>query len=157
MDSLSLLQQIFLIQESNWGLLHCRQILYQVSYQGSAYTHTHTNTRIHTHIYNIYIYTHTHIIYIYILLKILFHYDLSHDIEYSSLCYTVGSCYLYILYITASFVNPKLPVHPSSFQPSPGQPQVLNTALLMVLRSSLFLSVCVGRRQYTKDTLFVPN
>ena len=30
--SLSLLQQIFLTQESNWGLLHCRQILYQLSY-----------------------------------------------------------------------------------------------------------------------------
>ena len=33
--SLSLLQGIFPIQESNWGLLHCRQILYQLSYQGS--------------------------------------------------------------------------------------------------------------------------
>ena len=32
--SLSLLQQIFLIQESNQGVLHCRQILYQPSYQG---------------------------------------------------------------------------------------------------------------------------
>ena len=32
--SLSLLQRIFLTQESNWGLLHCRQILYQLSYQG---------------------------------------------------------------------------------------------------------------------------
>ena len=32
---LSLLQGIFLTQESNWGLLHCRQILYQLSYQGS--------------------------------------------------------------------------------------------------------------------------
>ena len=31
----SLLQQIFPTQESNWGLLHCRQILYQMSYQGS--------------------------------------------------------------------------------------------------------------------------
>ena len=29
--SLSLLQWIFLTQESNWGLLHCRQILYQLS------------------------------------------------------------------------------------------------------------------------------
>ena len=29
----SLLQQIFPTQESNWGLLHCRQILYQLSYQ----------------------------------------------------------------------------------------------------------------------------
>ena len=33
-DSLSLLQGIFPTQESNWGLLHCRQILYQLSYQG---------------------------------------------------------------------------------------------------------------------------
>ena len=33
--SLSLLQWIFLTQESNEGLLHCRQILYQLSYQGS--------------------------------------------------------------------------------------------------------------------------
>ena len=33
--SLSLLQQIFLTQDSKWGLLHCRQILYQLNYQGS--------------------------------------------------------------------------------------------------------------------------
>ena len=33
--SLSLLQQIFPTQELNWGLLHCRWILYQLSYQGS--------------------------------------------------------------------------------------------------------------------------
>ena len=33
--SLSLLQQIFLTQESKQGLLHCRWILYQLSYQGS--------------------------------------------------------------------------------------------------------------------------
>ena len=33
--SLSFLQGIFPTQESNWGLLHCRQILYQLSYQGS--------------------------------------------------------------------------------------------------------------------------
>ena len=31
--SLSLLQQIFLTQESNKGLLHCRRILYQLSFQ----------------------------------------------------------------------------------------------------------------------------
>ena len=35
--SLSLLQQIFLTQESNQRLLHCRQILYQLSYQGSPH------------------------------------------------------------------------------------------------------------------------
>ena len=35
MGSLSLLQGFFPTQESNQGLLHCRQILYQLSYQGS--------------------------------------------------------------------------------------------------------------------------
>ena len=35
--SLSLLQWIFLTQELNWGLLHCRQILYQLSYQNVAW------------------------------------------------------------------------------------------------------------------------
>ena len=33
--SLSLLQWIFLTQESSQGPLQCRQILYQLSYQGS--------------------------------------------------------------------------------------------------------------------------
>ena len=35
MGNLSLLQQIFPTQESNWGLLHCRLILDKLSYQGS--------------------------------------------------------------------------------------------------------------------------
>ena len=35
MGSLSLLQWMFPNQGSNQGLLHCRQILYQLSYQGS--------------------------------------------------------------------------------------------------------------------------
>jgi len=42
--SLSLLQGIFLTQELNWGLLHCRWILYQLSYQGSpVYNNGHLN------------------------------------------------------------------------------------------------------------------
>ena len=36
--SLSLLQRIFPNQELNWGLLHCSQILYQLSYQGTPIT-----------------------------------------------------------------------------------------------------------------------
>ena len=36
--SLSVLQQIFLTQESNWCILHFRQILYQLSYQGRPHT-----------------------------------------------------------------------------------------------------------------------
>ena len=34
--SLSLLQGILPTQESNQGLLHCRRILYQLSYEGSS-------------------------------------------------------------------------------------------------------------------------
>ena len=33
--TLSLLQGIFPTQDLNWGLLHCRQIFYQLCYQGS--------------------------------------------------------------------------------------------------------------------------
>ena len=36
-DSLSLFQGIFPTQESNQGFLHCKQILYQLSYQGSPF------------------------------------------------------------------------------------------------------------------------
>ena len=36
--SLSLLPWIFLTQELNQGLLHCRQILYQLNYQGRPIT-----------------------------------------------------------------------------------------------------------------------
>ena len=40
---------------------------------------------------------------------ILFHYRLLQDIEYSSLCYTVGPCCSPILYIVeCAYVNPKL-------------------------------------------------
>ena len=37
--SLSLLQENFLTQEWNWGLLHCRWILYQLSHPGSPQLH----------------------------------------------------------------------------------------------------------------------
>ena len=41
MGSHSLLQRIFSTQELNWGLLHCRQIIYKLSYQGSLPRHHH--------------------------------------------------------------------------------------------------------------------
>ena len=51
----------------------------------------------------------------YILFKILFHDGLLQDIEYSSLCFTVGPCWLSILYIVVclcSFQAPNLsPAH----------------------------------------------
>ena len=50
MGSLSLLQGNFPIEELNWGLLHCRWILYQLSYQrilvhmdADPHTQTHTH------------------------------------------------------------------------------------------------------------------
>ena len=43
--SLSLLQGNFPTQESNWGFLHCRQILYQQSYQGTHINQLHANTK----------------------------------------------------------------------------------------------------------------
>ena len=51
-DSLSLLQQIFPTQELNWGLLHCRQILYQLSYQGSTERYTNRNVQINEFSHN---------------------------------------------------------------------------------------------------------
>ena len=52
MRSLSLLQGIFPTQGSNWGLLHCRWILYQLSYQESPYNmfYIYKYTHIHTHV-----------------------------------------------------------------------------------------------------------
>ena len=44
--SLSLLQRIFPTQESNWSFLHCRKILYQLSY-GVHITFTWTGKSIH--------------------------------------------------------------------------------------------------------------
>ena len=38
LGNLSLLQRIFLTQELNQGLLHCRRILYQLSYEGSPFS-----------------------------------------------------------------------------------------------------------------------
>ena len=91
--SYSHLQGIFPTQGLNPGLPHCRQILYQLSHQGSIHTHTHTHRYIYTH-------THTYIhTYIYIFLFIFFHFDLSLDVEYSSLCFTVGPCCLSVLYV----------------------------------------------------------
>ena len=51
--SLSLLQQIFLTQELNQGLPLCRQILYQLSYQGSQLTEIEI-VNFYFHLYNCY-------------------------------------------------------------------------------------------------------
>ena len=56
----------------------------------------------------IYIYTHTYIYFFFI----FFHYGLSQDIEYSSLCRMVGPCCPSILYVRVCITSPKLPVYP---------------------------------------------
>ena len=45
--------------------------------------------------------------------KILFHYSLLQDIDYSSLCYTVGLCYLSILYIVACICQSQILIYSS--------------------------------------------
>ena len=61
--------------------------MYSKAFQ--LYIFNYTQIEIYVHIY----------IYIYILFHILFHYGLLQDMEYSSLCYTVGPCCLSVLYI----------------------------------------------------------
>ena len=71
-------------------------------------------------------------IYIYIIFHIFFHYGLSEETEYSSLCYTLGPC-LSVLYIIVCIFSSHTP---SPFTPPfspPCQPQV----------SSLCLWVCI--------------
>ena len=52
------------------------------------------------------------VIHIYILCHILFHYGLSKDIEYSSLCYTIGLSSLSILYIIVCIGQSQTPSPP---------------------------------------------
>ena len=71
--SLPLLQGVFLTQESKWGLLHCRKILYQLGYQESPASLAvkkfgFCKIFVKTHYYSIYIHT--------VLLYILFPYRL---------------------------------------------------------------------------------
>ena len=77
--SLFLLQGIFPTQLLNQGLLHCRRILYQLKVHF-----------LHTYFFNI-----------------LFPYRLLQDIEYSSLCYIIGPCWLSALYVVVYIFKPQ--------------------------------------------------
>ena len=55
-----------------------------------------TTERLNSNNRHKYIYTHTHV-YIYNLFQVIFPYRLLQNIEYSSLCYTVGPCWLPVL------------------------------------------------------------
>ena len=54
----------------------------------------------------IYVYTHTHIVF-----QILFSYSLLQNIEYSSLCYTIGSCWLSLICRSVCKSIPSLNLH----------------------------------------------
>ena len=75
LGNLSLLQGICPTQESNWGLLHFRQILYQLNYQGSLHKYVST------------------------FFQVIFPLRLLQNTEQSSLCYIVGPCLLPTVYI----------------------------------------------------------
>ena len=53
MGSLSLLQENFQTQELNWGILHCRQILYQLSYQGIPLQYIHILNHFRLYAFNL--------------------------------------------------------------------------------------------------------
>ena len=81
--ALSLLQQIFPTQELNWRLLHCRWILYQLSYQGSPRCPIKTFS-----------YTHIHMC---VLPQIIFHYRLLYWI-YFPMLYGRSLLFIYFIY-----------------------------------------------------------
>ena len=93
---LSLRQGVFLTQELNLGLLHCRWILYQLSYQGSLliiYIHVYIYIYVYMHIYTymyvcMYVCIYIYIIYIlYIIAKIIYYIYIHIYIVY---LYTIG-------------------------------------------------------------------
>ena len=68
--------------------------------------------------FQVYIYIYIYIYHISILFQLLFPYRLLQNIKYSSLCYTVGPCWLSVLHIAVWLYQSQLPVHSSS-PPSP--------------------------------------
>ena len=86
-DSHSLLQGIFPTQGLNPGVPHCRQILCHLSHKRSPNQ------------YNIFSYIYIYIqLYIHICISNSFLHRSLQDGEYSFLCYTIGPCFLSILY-----------------------------------------------------------
>ena len=85
---------------------------------------------------------------------IFFHYDLSQGIDYSSLCYTLGSCCLSVLHIiyvcfcSSQSSNPLLP------SPSPWQPQrsFFYHCFVIVAINQVSIYICV----YFWSFYFVP-
>ena len=75
-----------------------------------------------------------------ILFHILFHYGLLSDIEYSSLCYTVGPCCLSVFIVYLFYSSVYLLIPNSRFIPSPHRLSPLVTINLFSVSVSLFVS-----------------
>ena len=69
---------------------------------------------------------------------ILFHYGLSQDIEYSSLCYTVGPCCLSILNVIVCIYQPQTPSASLSLPHSLPHSLLATTSLSSMSMSVLF-------------------
>ena len=91
------------------------------------------------------------IIHIYILFHILFHCSLLHDIEYSSLCYTVGPCCYSIQYIIVCICWSQTP-NPTLLPTPTWQPQVktifntsraLENFIVTIFHSAYFFPILV--------------
>ena len=101
--SLSILQGNFMTQELNWGLLHCRQILNQLNYQGAhCFWYTGINF--------IYLWILLHIIYY----KILAAFPVLHISVYVHHCNFTHSSLYCLIYFT--YFSPCLPTLPSDNQ-----------------------------------------
>ena len=92
---------------------------------------------------------------LYIFFHILFHYSLLQDIKDSSLCYTVGSCCLSILYVIVCIYQPQTP-SPSLSPPPSLRPSPLAPPSLIATRHTHLVSTC-----YVQGTgpgaLFTPS
>ena len=118
------------------------------------YIYTHTYTYIYTYIWicictHIHIYKHTK--------KIVFPYRSLQDIEYSSLCYTVGPCWFsYVWYCVC--VNPKLLIYLSPLFPFGNHKFVFYIyGSISVLYISLFVSFFLDSTYERYHMIFVFN
>ena len=78
---------------------------------------------------------------IYILFHILFHYGLSQDTEYSSLCYTVGHCCLSMkILVRSEVLHNLLPFHGRAALSFSDGREVTGVLMLLSSQPCLFLS-----------------
>ena len=100
-ESILFLKKNYLLLKSSWITMLCQLLLYNKVTQLYVYIHTYIYIYILIHIY----------IHTYLLFHILFHYGLSQNIEYSSLCYQVGSRCLLVAQLCLTLWIPWMVAH----------------------------------------------